>query len=92
MILEASGRDLALMELGAWVKQMIFISFIASAFFPLSGAWGFLWYLIKVFLIAVFIGLIEISNAKLRFFRVPDFLAVAFVLSVISLVVHYLEV
>jgi formate hydrogenlyase subunit 4 len=92
MILEASGRDLALMELGAWIKQMIFISFIASTLFPISGFVGFIWYLIKIFFIAFFIGLIEISNAKLRFFRVPDFLAVAFALSVISLVVHYLEV
>ena len=92
MILEASGRDLALMELGAWIKQMIFISFIAFVIFPLSGLLGFVWYLIKVFAVAVLIGLIEITNAKLRFFRVPDFLAVAFALSVISLVVHYLEV
>ena len=92
MILEASGRDLALMELGAWIKQMIFVSFISSVFFPLHGVIGLLWYFVKVVLIAVFIGLIEITNAKLRFFRVPDFLAVAFALSVISLVVHYLEV
>ncbi len=92
MILEASGRDLALIELGSLIKQAIFISFIASAIFPISGLLGFIWYLLKVFSIAILIGFIEISNAKLRFFRVPDFLAVAFTLSVISLIVHYLEV
>ncbi len=92
MILEASGRDLALFECASWIKLLVLISLISSVIFPISGPIGFVWYISKVLVSAVFIGLFEITNAKARFFRASDFLAVAFTLSVISMVVYYLEV
>ena len=42
-------------------------------------------YLGKVFFLAFVIGWIEIHSAKLRLFRVPDLLSVAFVLAILSL-------
>jgi len=42
-------------------------------------------YLLKVFFLAFVIGWIEIHSAKLRLFRVPDLLAVGFVLGTLSL-------
>lgn len=94
MILEYSGRDLALIEWGHQIKQLVFLTLMAGLFFPwgFSENGGFLGllialpgYLLKVFFLAFVIGWIEIHSAKLRLFRVPDLLAVGFVLAVLSL-------
>jgi len=94
MILEYSGRYLALIEWAHQIKQFLFLSLLANVFFP----WGLmntrtftelglsvLVFLSKVFILAFIMGWIEIHSAKLRLFRVPDLLAIAFVLAVISL-------
>jgi len=94
MILEYSGRYLALIEWAHQIKQFLFLSLLANVFFP----WGLmntrtftelglsvLVFLSKIFILAFIMGWIEIHSAKLRLFRVPDLLAIAFVLAVISL-------
>ncbi len=94
MILEYSGRYLALIEWAHQMKQFLFLSLLVNIFFP----WGLVHsgtfldislavtvFLLKVFGLATVIGWIEIHMAKLRLFRVPDLLAVAFVLAVVSL-------
>jgi len=94
MILEYSGWYLALIEWAHQIKQFLFLSLLANIFFP----WGLmnpgtpaelglslLVFLIKVFVLASIMGWIEIHSAKLRLFRVPDLLAIAFVLAVVSL-------
>lgn len=94
MILEYSGRYLALIEWSHQIKQFIFISLLANLFFPWGIQVGFdlpglgfsiFFYLAKVILLAFILGWIEIHTAKLRLFRVPDLLAVGFVLAVLSL-------
>ncbi|HOW59832.1 MAG TPA: NADH-quinone oxidoreductase subunit H [Candidatus Omnitrophota bacterium] len=94
MILEYSGRYLALIEWSHQIKQIIFLTLLANLFFPwnFSGMSGFAafgvgigLYLLKIFFLAFVIGWIEIHSAKLRLFRAPDLLAVAFVLAVLSL-------
>ncbi len=94
MILEYSGPYLALIEWSHEIKQLIFLSLLANVFFPwgLSNAEsvaGLLFspavYLLKIFSLAFVIGWIEILSAKLRLFRVPDLLGVAYVLAVLSL-------
>jgi len=84
MILEYSGKYLALMEWSAWIKQLILFTLLANLFVP----WGahFLWYLPKVLVLATGIACIESSVAKLRLFRVPDLLAVSNALSILALV------
>ena len=94
MILEYSGRYLALIEWSHQIKQLVFLTLLANLFLP----WGIpeTWslpalgaslalYLIKIFFLAFVIGWIEIHSAKLRLFRAPDLLAVAFVLAILSL-------
>jgi len=43
---------------------------------------------LKLAIGGVLLALIETVSAKMRIFRVPEFLAVAFVLAVIGLLVH----
>jgi len=94
MILEYSGRHLALMELAAQLKFTIYAVLIANLFFPWgisqSLAPGAL--LLAVFSIAAkltvlgaFLALSETTMAKMRLFRVPTFLAVAFTLSLLGM-------
>jgi formate hydrogenlyase subunit 4 len=95
MILEYSGKYLALIEWGHQIKQLVFISLLANVFFP----WGMgdvhaglaglvllmLVYAAKVFVLAFSLGWVEIHCAKMRLFRVPDLFAIAFVLSILAL-------
>jgi formate hydrogenlyase subunit 4 len=102
MVLEYSGRSLALIEMAAYIKQMIFFFLIAQIVFPISQpacpagwtafgnltqilAWG-LWYLTRIIIICVMTALLEVTVAKMRLFRVVDFLGFAFVLGVIACV------
>ncbi|MGE5279288.1 MAG: respiratory chain complex I subunit 1 family protein [Deltaproteobacteria bacterium] len=95
MLLEYSGRSLALLELAAHVKQAVFFFLIAQVVFPIEApAWGspaqavswLLWYGVRLALLVVLVALVEISVAKMRLFRVADLLGFAFALGVLSLV------
>jgi formate hydrogenlyase subunit 4 len=99
MILEYSGRHLALIEWASQIKLLIFFSLLGNLFIPMGVGndvtlLGFLAgmaiYLIKVAGLAVVVALVESTNAKLRLFRVPDLLMVAFTLSLLSLVLRFL--
>jgi formate hydrogenlyase subunit 4 len=94
MILEYSGRHLALIEAASFVKLLLYVSIIACAFVPwgiaVSGQ-GFAAYLLGLaayaaklaaggFLLAVF----ETAIAKMRVFRVSDFLGAALMLGVLA--------
>ena len=95
MVLEYSGRSLALIEMSSYVKQMIWFFLIAQIIFPIPlpgfagltqlSLWG-LWYLARIIIIAVIVALVEVSVAKMRLFRVVDFLGFAFVLGIIAVV------
>lgn len=94
MVLEYSGRSLALIEMAAYIKQMIFLFLIAQLIFPIGLPAGSLtqilpwalWYLARIGIIAVIVALVEVSVAKMRLFRVADFLGFAFVLGIIATV------
>lgn len=90
MLLEYSGRHLALMEYAAVIKQLLFITILANFFFPLEPALasplpalllGLIVYVLKVLIIAVLVAVTEISTVKLRFFSIPNLAAISFVLS-----------
>ena len=98
MILEYSGRYLALIEWAAGLKLLVFLTLIANVFAPWGIATslepaalgiGLAIYLAKVSGLAVLIGVIESMFAKLRLFRVTDFLGVAFILALLGLVFFY---
>lgn len=92
MILEYSGRNLALMEYGASLKQLLLITITANVFLPFGSkivpAFGFLipviLYVFKVLIITVIIALIEINSVKLRLFSVPNLAALAFILALLG--------
>lgn len=98
MILEYSGRYLALVEWAAGLKLLVFLTLIANIFAPWGIATtlepgalslGVVAYLVKVSGLAVVIGFIESMFAKLRLFRVTDLLGVAFILALLGLVFFY---
>jgi formate hydrogenlyase subunit 4 len=99
MILEYSGPYLALVEWGAAVKQLILMTLLINIFYPfgLSAEWsaaslaiGCGSYLLKLVMLSGLIVLVETTNAKMRLFRVPELLAVAFVLGALALISTFL--
>jgi formate hydrogenlyase subunit 4 len=99
MILEYSGPYLALIEWSAAMKQLVLMTLLVNVFFPfgLSPGWwqpatllSLLLFSAKLLMLAGVVVLVETSNAKLRLFRVPELLAVAFVLSALALISTFL--
>ena len=99
MILEYSGRHLALIEWAASLKLYAYSCLGLALFFPWGIAAGdsFLGLLaaipLLVFKLAiggVILALIETVNAKMRIFRAPEFLGTAFLLAVLGLLVRLL--
>jgi formate hydrogenlyase subunit 4 len=99
MLLEYSGRHLALLEWAASLKLFAYACIGVALFFP----WGVaqasepLTMLLAlpalVFKLAIggfLLAALEAISAKMRIFRVPEFLATAFLLAVIGLLVHLL--
>ena len=99
MLLEYSGRGLALMEFGAAIKQLIFITLLVNIFIPhdqiigISGigavAISLLIYLIKVISVSILIAIVEISTVKLRLFSIPNLAALSFILSFIGFLQYF---
>ncbi len=94
MILEYSGKRLALMEWAAMNKLLIFIVLGGNLFFPwgVSGQLAYGAILIAIAVFALKTGLfvfavagIESTMAKFRIFRVPDLLFTSLVLGMIAL-------
>ncbi|HEV2454345.1 MAG TPA: NADH-quinone oxidoreductase subunit H [Verrucomicrobiae bacterium] len=99
MLLEYSGRYLALMEWGASIKQLVLMTLLVNIFFPVGIAAastfamlgiGVLIYAVKLLLLAAAVVVVETVNAKLRLFRVPDLLSAAFVLGTLALLSTFL--
>ena len=99
MVLEHSGRYLALLEWASAIKLLVFLTLIANVFAPWGIATsltpaaltiGLAVYLVKVAGLALLIGTIECMFAKLRLFRVTDLLGVAFILALLGLLFFYI--
>lgn len=98
MILDLSGKRLALMEWAAANKLMIFVALGANLFFPfgvsMASGFGEEWtfafpvFIVKVLIFALAIALIESLMAKFRIFRLPDVLFTSFILSVIAIGIY----
>ncbi len=94
MLLEYSGRHLALIELSASLKLLLCVSLIACVFAPWglvpSGAGlgllviGLVAYIAKLAIGGFLLGLFETSVAKMRVFRVPEFLGAALMLGLLA--------
>jgi formate hydrogenlyase subunit 4 len=99
LILEYSGRHLALMEWAASLKLFaysciglaLFIPWgIAEAGNPLALLFAIPALFVKLLAGGAALAVVETTNAKMRIFRVPEFLATAFLLAVIGMLVHFL--
>jgi formate hydrogenlyase subunit 4 len=90
MVLEYSGRHLAMIEFAASLKLLLYASLIACLFAPwglaMSGAGpaayaiGAAIYVVKLAIAGFLLALFETALAKMRVFRVPDFLGAALML------------
>jgi len=100
MLLEYSGRHLALMEWAAALKLFNYACVGFALFLPWGAATGTAGPLallaaipvlvVKLMLAGVALAAIETVSAKLRVFRAPEFLATAFLFAVLGLLVHVL--
>ncbi len=97
MILEYSGRWLALMEWASQIKLMLYGVLIANIFFPWGIAQDFSLHalgggaamiMLKLALMAVVLALSEALLAKMRIFRVQEYLSFAYLLSVLGMLSH----
>jgi len=97
MILEYSGRHLALIEWAGFLKLMIYMVLISNIFFPWGIATeltaealaiGVVAITAKLALLGVVLVIWETVMAKMRLFRVPQFLGFAFLLSLLGMLTH----
>ena len=99
MVLEYSGRYLALIEWAAGLKLLIFFSLLGNLFVP----WGVSASLtagpltlavaslfVKLAVLAAVVAVLETRIAKLRLFRVPELLSVSFVLALLAVTSSFL--
>ena len=93
MLLEYSGRFLLLLEYAAMLRLLLWMDLIGTIFLPfgmaraddvLSWPGGLVLWAIKLGVMAVLLSLFEISTAKMRVFRVPEFLGAAMLLGILA--------
>jgi len=94
MVLEYSGRHLAMIELGAFLKLLLYLSLLGCIFAPwgmaTAGAGlvaylgGLAVYLVKLAVGGLLLALFESVVAKMRVFRVDQFLGAALMLGLLG--------
>jgi formate hydrogenlyase subunit 4 len=101
MVLEYSGRHLALIEFAASLKLLLYVSLIAAIFAP----WGIAGrgldleaylvgggiYVAKLLVGGFLLAFFETSIAKMRVFRVPEFLGAALMLGLLAVVLRFVS-
>jgi formate hydrogenlyase subunit 4 len=101
MVLEYSGRHLAVLELAASLKLLLYVSLVACLFVPWGLApaqaapsaylAGLLVYAIKLCVGGFLLALFETSIAKMRVFRVPEFLGAALMLGLLAVLLRFVS-
>jgi formate hydrogenlyase subunit 4 len=99
MILEYSGRHLALIEWANMMKLFLFTTLGIASFFPLGIAPGdnliailfaFPVLLVKLGAVGVGLVLVETGLAKMRIFRVTEFLGSAFLFATLGMLSYFM--
>jgi formate hydrogenlyase subunit 4 len=98
MVLEYSGPDLALIELAAHMRLVVFLGLLANLFIP----WGIattaqplhllgaaVAVAVKIVVLAAVVAIVEVFMAKVRLFRVPELLAASFVLAFLAVTASF---
>ncbi len=90
LLIEYSGRHLALLQWSIYIRQLVMMLLFVELFFPWSWfdiiSWPLFWMIPKVFAVALMMAITETSTAKMRLFRLPNFLAASGLLSLLALV------
>jgi formate hydrogenlyase subunit 4 len=99
MVLEYSARHLALVEWAGALKMFAYMTMGIALFVPWgiasTGEWNALPLAIALLFLKLALGgaglaLLETLSAKMRIFRVPEFMGTAFLLAVLGLLTHFL--
>ncbi|MHC1710376.1 MAG: respiratory chain complex I subunit 1 family protein [Methanomassiliicoccales archaeon] len=99
MLLEYSGRELALMDLASYVRLTMFMVILSNVFFPWGIALGtgagemavgVASIAIKLLALSVAVALVESVMAKMRLFRLPNLLTISFTLSLLAVMSYYI--
>jgi formate hydrogenlyase subunit 4 len=101
MVLEYSGRHLALIDLSSQLKLLLYVSLIACMFMPwgaaephagdLALAIGALTYVGKLMACGILLAVFETSIAKMRVFRIPEFLGAALMLALLATLLRFVS-
>jgi len=101
MVLEYSGRHLALIELAAALKLLVYLSLIACLFAPWGMSpptaeprlliIGVAAYVAKLAVGGVLLAVFETAIAKMRVFRVPGFLGAALMLALLATLLRFVS-
>ena len=101
MVLESSGRDLAWLELGSWLRLGALLGLIGTLTLPWGMAVevapvpalvGVVTLAVRLAVLGALLATLEVFLAKLRLFRVPELLAGSFVLALLAVTASYLTV
>ena len=99
MVLEASGRDLAWLEVGSWLKLAALLGLLGNLVAPWGivtemTVWSVLLGIVavtaKILVLGVMLSVGEVFLAKVRLFRVPELLAGSFTLALLAVTASYL--
>ena len=101
MVLEYSARHLAMIDLAAAIKLLLYASLLSCLFVPIGlapGGSGILAllaglaaYLVKIAALGAMLAVFEISIAKMRVFRVPGFLGAALMLGLLGTILLFVS-
>jgi formate hydrogenlyase subunit 4 len=101
MVLEYSGRHLALIDLSAELKLLLYVSLISCLFLPWDIAapgaslaallLGVGTYVAKLYVCGFLLAVFETSIAKMRVFRVPEFLGAALMLGLLATLLMFVS-
>jgi formate hydrogenlyase subunit 4 len=100
MILEQSGRNLALLELSSALRLTILMALLINIVAPLGVittltvaglAIAAILFAVKSIILCGAIGIFESSMAKMRFFKIPGLFAMAFFFSTITIIIEVLS-
>jgi len=99
MLLEYSGRSLALMEFSSMMRLVIFMTMLGTLFFPwgistsvepLHLLVGFAAIMLKLMVMSFALALLESSSTKFRLFKMPNLLTASFVLALLAIISLYI--
>ncbi len=101
MILEASGRHLALWEAASALRLTLWLALLGAVFFPFGAApagfaplgWllGLLAWVAKMAVLCLALAAFESAIAKMRVFRVPEFLGVALLVGLLGAILLFIS-